>query len=110
MADQLPDILLDFQLETTKGGSSRRRVAHIVHDPDLPPSAAPRLEIWESAKRAIGRGGQGDVLLQTCTSDGPRCDAARVIKVIRCFDDEGRRRYVRELETMVRFSHDKVRT
>lgn len=108
MSNQLPDILLDFQLETQKG-SSRRRVTHVIHDLDLPPFAAPRLETWESAKKSIGRGGQGEVLLQTCISDGPQCNAVRALKVIRCSDDDGRHRCVRELETMVRFSHERVR-
>lgn len=109
MEDQLSEALLDFQLETQNGGS-RRRVTHIIYDPDLPPSAPPRLEVWESVKEPIGEGGQGKVLLQTCTSDGPRHNTRRALKVIRCSDDDGRRRYAREMETMVRFSHKKVRT
>lgn len=108
MTGQLPNVLLDYQLEMARG-HSRRRVTHVVHDPALPPSAPPRLESWESAKRAIGRGGQGEVLLQTCTTEGPRHGTARALKVVRCFDDDGRYRYVRELEAMVRFSHERVR-
>lgn len=104
----LPKLLLDYRLETKKG-ASRRRVTQVVHDPDLPPFAAPTLESWESSKKILGRGGQGEVLLQKCIS-GPRCNSMRALKVIRCFDDGARRRHVRELETMVRFSHERVRT
>lgn len=98
---------LDFQLET-QGGGSRRRVTHLVHDPALPPSAPPRLETWERS-RVIGEGGQGIVLLQKCISRGPRENAERALKVIRCVGPEGdKARYVSELGTMARFSHERV--
>lgn len=106
MNDQLPNALLDYQLEIQQG--NRRRVTQIIHDPDLPPSAPPTLEAWESAKQPIGKGGQGDVFLQKCTSSGPRHNTCRALKVIRCHDEDGRRRFVRELEVMARFAHERV--
>lgn len=106
MPDQLSELLRDYQLET-RFGKSRHDVTHVVHDPDLPPSAPPLLDRWESHKEVIGSGGQGKVFLQSCTSGGRR-DAQRALKIIRCHGDDGKRRYLRELETMVRFSHEKV--
>lgn len=107
MNREIPKLVLDFQLESNSG-ASRRRVTHLVHDPSLPPFADPTAETWESARRAIGRGGQGEVLLQTCTSNGPRLNNVRALKVVRCLDGDERRRQIRELETMVRFSHERV--
>jgi hypothetical protein len=107
MDDQLPEALLRYQLEIQRG--SRRRVTQIVHDAHLPPSAPPRLEVWESGKQLIGEGGQSEVFLQTCTSTGSLQNQCRAVKVIRCQDGARRRRYVREIEILAKFSDERVR-
>lgn len=106
MDDQLSDAVRDYQLSTQRG-KNRRYVVHVIRDPDLPPSAPPRSESWKSSKVPIGRGGQGKVFLQTCIG-GVRHYHQRAVKVIPYADDESKRRYMRELETLVRFSHEKV--
>lgn len=107
MSHQPSDALRDYELETQRG-SSRPHVTHIIHDPDLPLSAPPRLESWESAKHPIAAGGQGNVYVQKCTGGGRR-HTHRALKVIRCREGrDWKGRYLRELETMARFSHDKV--
>lgn len=103
---EFPEAVLRYKLEIQKG--DRRRVTHLVHDPDLPPSAPPRYEIWESRRRPIGKGAQGEVYLQTCTSAGPLQNKCRALKVIRFQDGDERRRYVREIEIMGRFSDERV--
>ncbi|KAH7019604.1 kinase-like domain-containing protein [Ilyonectria destructans] len=104
MEDELLDHVRDYKLETTF--PKKREIVHIYDDPDAPPASQRRLECWKSDKRPIGRGGQGQVFLQTCTS-GSRHYTYRAVKIIPLQDGGGRRRYVRELETIVKFSHDK---
>ncbi|KAH7109723.1 kinase-like domain-containing protein [Dactylonectria estremocensis] len=104
MADDLPDLLRDYKLETRF--PRKRRIIHIYDDPDAPPSSQQREEYWKSEKRPIGRGGQGRVFLQTCTS-GSRRYTQRAVKIIPLQNGGGRRRYIRELETIIKFSHDK---
>ncbi|KAH7162374.1 kinase-like domain-containing protein [Dactylonectria estremocensis] len=94
----------DYKLETRF--PKKREVIHIYDDPDAPPSSQQRLECWKSEKRPIGVGGQGEVFLQTCTSGG-RHYTHRAVKMIRLQDGGARRRYIRELETIAKFSHDK---
>ncbi|KAH7161168.1 kinase-like domain-containing protein, partial [Dactylonectria macrodidyma] len=66
MEDELPDHVRDYKLEATF--PKKREIVHFYDDPDAPPSSQRRLECWKSDKRPIGRGGQGQVFLQTCTS------------------------------------------
>jgi hypothetical protein len=109
MAAHFSGTSLDYQLET-KEGRDRRRVTHIVHGPRSSPTADLQYERWKSAERPIGKGGQGCVLLQTCRSPKSRRDTLRAVKVIRLASNaEQKKRYIREVETMVRFSHKKVR-
>ncbi|KAH8656798.1 kinase-like domain-containing protein [Ilyonectria robusta] len=104
MEHELPDYVRDYKLETTF--PKKREVVHIYDDPDAPPSSQRRLECWKRDKRPIGRGGQGQVFLQTCIN-GSRHYTHRAVKIIPLQDGGGRRRYIRELETIVKFSHDK---
>jgi hypothetical protein len=106
MEEELPDHVRDYKLETKF--PSKREIVHIYDDPDSPPSSQRRLECWKSDKLPIGRGGQGKVFLQTCTSGG-RHYTHRAVKIIPLQDSGGRRRYIRELEAIIKFSHDKVR-
>lgn len=108
MSDGLSDSLLDFQLDIT--GGNRRNITQVAYDPLLPPSAPRRLENWQCSNRPIGSGGQGAIYLQRCTTSGSRLNDCRALKIIKCQDDEKRSRYIRELEVMARFSHEKVHT
>lgn len=108
MAGRLPEALLDYQLDTQLG-ENRRYITHIVQDADQPPSTPPRIETWKTAKRPVGTGGQGQVFLQKCVA-GARHYHARAVKIVPCFGDAGKKRYLRELDAMVRFSHEKVAT
>ncbi len=81
-------------------------VEHSHDDPEAPPGSPLRRERWVSGG-LLGRGGQGQVFLQRCTTQG-RTSVCRAVKKIPLHRDEKVQRYIRELETMVRFSHQKV--
>ena len=85
----------------------KKYVIHTHDDPDAPPSSQPREEYWKSEKWPIGSGGQGRVFLQTCTS-GSRSYATRAVKEIPLQEGSGRLRYIRELDAITRFSHERV--
>ncbi|KAK4059481.1 hypothetical protein Trihar35433_10757 [Trichoderma harzianum] len=104
MDDDLPGHVRDFKLATEF--RKRRQTVHFYNDPDAPPSSESRSEFWRREKRPIGQGGQGKVYLQTCTHGG-RHYTQRAVKVIPLQAVSGRRRYVGELETIIKFSHDK---
>jgi serine/threonine protein kinase len=105
MEDGLPDNVRDFKLDTRF--INRREVAHLYDDPDAPPSSPRREEYWKKEKR-IGGGGQGEVHLQKCTSGG-RTYTHRAVKVIPIRESGIKRRFLRELETITKFSHPRVR-
>uniref|UniRef100_A0A8H7TWK9 Protein kinase domain-containing protein n=1 Tax=Bionectria ochroleuca TaxID=29856 RepID=A0A8H7TWK9_BIOOC len=105
MSEQRWDALQDYRLETQIAQNSRY-VTHVVEDPDQPPSAPSRVEVWKTSRFPIGEGGQGQVYLQTCVSGG-RHHEKRALKSIQYDGDAGKKRQVRELETMVKFSHQK---
>lgn len=102
MAAKLSDISLRYQLETEDGGN-QSCVTHILDSDSLP-----RHEKWESDKKTIGKGGQGVVVLQRCTSLKAPREAVRAVKVLSCSQDDERKRYVREVDAMVRFSREGV--
>ncbi|CAG9977323.1 unnamed protein product [Clonostachys byssicola] len=105
MSETRWDALQDYRLETQQAQNSRY-VTHIVEDPDQPPSAPSRVEVWKTSRVPIGEGGQGKVYLQTCVSGG-RHHKLRALKTIQCDGEAGKKRQVRELETMVKFSHER---
>jgi len=100
MDNELPPHVRDYRLETQF--PKKRVVVHVYDDGNSVP------ERWKSERRPIGSGGQGTVYLQTCT-DGIRRYTQRVVKMIPLQDTSGRRHYLRELQIVVRFSHDRVR-
>ncbi|KAI1060135.1 hypothetical protein LB506_011117 [Fusarium annulatum] len=102
MDGSLSDLVHDYQLTTRYEGAY---TIHYHRDSDAPPSAPHRQERWKKV-RTLGHGGQGDVLLQTCT-DGGRSFANRAVKRIRLESERSKRHYRRELECIVRFSHEK---
>ncbi|KAL2204883.1 kinase-like protein [Sarocladium strictum] len=94
--------LQDYKVELYDG-STRRLITHAIYDAHLSPSEPPRLETWEREKKPVAEGGQGKVYVQRCFA----ADTIRAVKVIRHKDNTGRRRYLQELETMIRFSHQR---
>ncbi|KAI1013768.1 hypothetical protein LB503_010636 [Fusarium chuoi] len=66
MDSSLSDLVHDYQLTTRYEGAY---TIHYHRDPDAPPSAPHRQERWKKV-RTLGHGGQGDVILQTCTDGG----------------------------------------
>ncbi|KAF5586650.1 CAMK kinase [Fusarium pseudoanthophilum] len=102
MDGSLSDLVRDYQLTTRYEGVF---TIHFHRDPDAPPSAPHRQERWKKV-RTLGHGGQGDVLLQTCT-DGGRGVFNRAVKRIRLESEHSKRYYRRELESIVKFSHEK---
>ncbi|RBQ99534.1 hypothetical protein FVER53263_12914 [Fusarium verticillioides] len=102
MDGSLSDLVHDYQLSTRYEGVF---TIHFHRDPDAPPSAPYRQERWKKV-RTLGHGGQGDVLLQTCT-DGGRSVFNRAVKRIRLESEHSKRYYRRELESIVKFSHEK---
>ncbi|RKL33071.1 hypothetical protein BFJ72_g10087 [Fusarium proliferatum] len=102
MDSSLSDLVHDYQLTTRYEGAY---TIHYHRDPDAPPSAPHRQERWKKV-RTLGHGGQGDVILQTCT-DGGRSFANRAVKRIRLESENSKRYYRRELESIVKFSHEK---
>ncbi|VUC21058.1 unnamed protein product [Clonostachys rosea] len=105
MSDQRWGALQDYKLQTQEAENSRY-VTHFVDDPDQPPLAPPRVEVWKTSRSPIGKGGQGQVYLQNCVRGG-RHHEQRAVKTIPCGGKAGTKRHVRELETMVKFSHQK---
>ncbi|KAM0351145.1 hypothetical protein ACHAPU_002929 [Fusarium lateritium] len=66
----------------------------------------PRRERWEKVK-PLGRGGQGEVVLERCVG-GLRNLTERAVKKIPIERGDPRQIYKRELATIIKFSHDKV--
>ncbi|KAF5242785.1 hypothetical protein FANTH_8521 [Fusarium anthophilum] len=102
MDGSLSDLVHDYQLTTRYEGVF---TIHYHRDPDAPPSAPHRQERWKKV-RTLGHGGQGDVLLQTCIN-GSRSVTNRAVKRIRLESAHSKRYYRRELESIVKFSHEK---
>jgi len=106
MENSLSAHVRDHRLDTTF--LEEGIVEHSYDDPDVAPLSPLRIvERWES-KKLLGSGGQGHVYLQRCITED-RLSACRAVKKIVLHEDDRRRRYIRELETIIRFSHIKVR-
>lgn len=103
MENSLPPHVRDYRLATKFLGKGV--VEHSYDDPEAPPGSSLRLERWED-ERHLGRGGQGQVLSQRCITEG-QPNVYRAVKKIALHGD-ARRRYIRELETIIRFSHHRV--
>jgi len=105
MDDQLPWHVRERRLVSGFPEDSSRVVVHEVDDPNAHPSSPPRLELWETARRPIGSGGQGEVFLQRChAANGPYTQRAVKIIPLKPGQRGNIRRYNGELETIYRFS------
>ncbi|EWY81054.1 CAMK protein kinase [Fusarium oxysporum NRRL 32931] len=104
MDEIVSDIVRDYKLATSREGIF---TCHFHDDPDAPPSSPQRKEVWKK-KCNIGRGGQGELILQTCVK-GSRHYTDRAVKKIwlQSRDSNSKRRYERELAAIVKFSHDR---
>ncbi|QGI88024.1 hypothetical protein CEK25_002980 [Fusarium fujikuroi] len=102
MDGSLSDLVNDYRLTTHYEDG---HTIHFHRDPDTPPSSPYRKEYWEKV-RTLGHGGQGDILLQTCTAGG-RTITDRAVKRIRLDSEHSKRYYKLELESIVKFSHEK---
>ncbi|EXK79196.1 serine/threonine protein kinase [Fusarium oxysporum f. sp. raphani 54005] len=100
----LPHHVRDFKITTRI--LDNRNVIHFLDDPEAPPFAPKLEQHWEREKHPVGRGGQGRVYLQTCTK-GPAKGTIRAVKTLKLQQDNQRQRYVSELSTIARFSHQK---
>ena len=97
-----PEHVRDRRLDTRF--YSHGQVVHMINNPDAP--GQKMKEIWVPKPGLLGRGGQGQVFLQECTS-GPRRGAQRAVKKIP-FDGEGaKRRFIEELKTQIKFSRER---
>ena len=109
MDENLPELVRDYKLKTWY---DQGVIIHEHHDPDVSPLAGPRQEKWKKV-RTLGSRSQGVIELEECI-DGSRCFTQRAVKKIRLQNKDSnkvnsaKRRYQRELATMVRFSHDRV--
>ncbi|KAM0240236.1 hypothetical protein ACHAP5_007972 [Fusarium lateritium] len=97
----LDDIVRDSRLETHYGGGL---TIHLRNDPHAPPLTPKRQERWKRV-HTLGKGGQGQVVLEKCVDDKPIL-TERAVKKIRLQTDDSRRRYEEELRTILKFSHD----
>lgn len=87
----------------------KHELIHLIDDPDAPPATPRREEHWRTEKRAVGKGGQGQVFLQTCINGG-RSHTRRAVKKIPIAQESGgRKRYMRELRAITQFSRRNVR-
>ncbi|KAF9776832.1 hypothetical protein IL306_004918 [Fusarium sp. DS 682] len=102
MDETLSDLVRDYKLVTRHEGVF---TIHFHSDPDAPPSSPCRQERWRKV-RTLGRGGQGEVVLQTCI-EGGRNLTERAVKRIRLQNGYSNQHYKRELESIVKFSHDR---
>ncbi|RGP72386.1 camk kinase [Fusarium longipes] len=100
--ENLSEIVRDYKLITRYEDNL---TVHLYNDPDTPPSAPQRRERWRKI-RIIGRGGQSEVVLETCV-DGGRHFTERAVKKIRLQGGDSKRRYESELGAIVKFSHDR---
>jgi hypothetical protein len=106
MENSLSAHVRDHELDTTF--LEEGVVEHSYDDPDAAPLSPSRIvERWES-KKLLGSGGQGHVYLQTYITEDQR-SVCRAVKKIALQGVDRRRRYIRELEAIIRFSHIKVR-
>jgi hypothetical protein len=98
MEDELPPDVRFHKLETR---FPRKRVVEHIND-------GGDSEYWKSDKLPVGSGGQGRVYLQRRISDS-RINDLRAVKTIALHDEGRRKRYIRELQILIRVSHPRVR-
>jgi hypothetical protein len=100
----IPDIVRDAKLDTTF--VSHDTTMHVSHVPDQAGGRPARREEYWKKMHLLGRGGFGEVQLETCIA-GLKKGTLRAVKVIR-----KQSRSVdlnRELEATAKFSHARVR-
>lgn len=96
----LPEIVRDFRLETDSVFETTVHVIHGIH--------GQRRQTWKW-ENEIGRGGAAFVRLQSRNGDRGEGQALRAVKCLQLRDSSMFVHYSRELETVIKFSHSKVR-
>lgn len=114
MAD-IPDLVRDSKFEAHFPGEYTTEVVHTFQesDPTSRRRLATRSERWKRERR-IGGGGSGSVWLERCIEDtrigvAAQTRAVRAVKQIEMNTQLGSIDYIRELEAIAKFSHDRVR-
>lgn len=107
---RLPDLVRDSRLETHFLPDCSVETVHTYHesDPTSGRRVVARSEHWKRQRR-IGGGGYSTVWLEEC-AQGSRCDIqVRAVKQIETGGRFHRIDFNRELETIAKFSHSRVR-
>ncbi|KAH7127971.1 kinase-like domain-containing protein [Dactylonectria estremocensis] len=106
-SEHLTDPVRDSRLQASFRSDGRNR--YTVHTHTISHRTRPRREVWMH-KRDLGQGGFGIIQLQAKDATDRGAAEFRVIKSVRVSDGDlavKRALYVRELEAMVKFSHQK---
>jgi hypothetical protein len=98
---RIPDLVLDSILRTQFSDSV---TIHTFPEIDYRGRRSFRKQQWRLEK-SLGRGGFGEVQLEKCITPGITQDTVRAVKVI---DKRSSMDFNRELETIAKFSHDRV--
>lgn len=105
MMSRLPDLVRDSRLRTKFRDSI---IIHSYLEIDEIGGRFSREEYWKW-ERYLGRGGFGQVQLQRCVAKGAKRDSLRAVKIInKPLDSSGSLDFNRELETIAKFSNDRV--
>jgi len=102
---RLSDLVLDSKLRTELRGSN---TVHTYLDIDAAGRRFCREEHW-TKEYIIGRGGFSQVRLEKCVTGYQAGDLFRAVKVIYKPSTNNYFPFVRELETIAKFSNDRVR-
>ncbi|KAH7176962.1 kinase-like domain-containing protein [Dactylonectria macrodidyma] len=106
-SEYLTDPVRDSRLQASFRSDGRNR--YTVHTHTISHRTRPRREVWMH-KKDLGQGGFGFIQLQAKDATERSAAEFRVIKSVRVSDGDlavKRALYVRELEAMVKFSHQK---
>ncbi|VUC37622.1 unnamed protein product [Clonostachys rosea] len=99
---QIPDLVHDSKIETSITGD---RIEHVFYEPGRTPQERRRrrVESWQRDV-VLGKGAYGIVYKEHQCGQG---NAARAVKEIsKCTDDGKPLDYMREVEAIIKFSHD----
>jgi hypothetical protein len=102
---RLPDLVLDSRLRTEFHDSI---IIHSYLEIDNVGGRFSRNEHWKW-ERDLGRGGFGQVRLQRCVTKSAKQNSLRAVKIVnKPSNPSGSLDCKRELEAIVKFSHDRV--
>lgn len=108
--DQLTEVVRDSRLHASFRSDGQNR--YTVHTHAISHRTRPKREVWIHESN-IGQGGFGIIQLQAKDTAGRQAAEYRVVKSVRVSESDlvlKRSFYIRELEAMAKFSHQKVST